>query len=135
MLFNSSSFLVFFAALTVIYYALPHRYRWGLLLVASLGFYGASSFAGLSHLVLLLAVAAVTYGSALAIEGSTSRAWKRTWLVLSAAAVLGTLFVNKYYAFFSSSLAPAVALPRVDVAVAAGLSFYTFSCVSYLVDV
>ena len=39
MLFNSLSFLASFAALTIVYYLLPHRFRWVLLAAASLGFY------------------------------------------------------------------------------------------------
>ena len=39
MLFNSGSFLAAFAVFTVIYYAAAHRFRWVLLLAASLAFY------------------------------------------------------------------------------------------------
>ena len=35
MLFNSFSFLAFFALLAGVYYALPHKFRWPLLLAAA----------------------------------------------------------------------------------------------------
>ena len=62
-------------------------------------------------------------------------------LVGSVVVVLGALFVNKYYGFFAESVDGLVGglaaplLPRLDLAAAAGLSFYSFSWVSYLADV
>ena len=41
MLFNSFAFLAFFAIVVLLYYAVPHRWRWLLLLVASYYFYSA----------------------------------------------------------------------------------------------
>ena len=39
MLFNSLTFLVFFVVVTGLYFLLPHRFRWFLLLLASCFFY------------------------------------------------------------------------------------------------
>ena len=39
MLFNSLAFLVFFPLVTLIYFLLPHRFRWAHLLLASCFFY------------------------------------------------------------------------------------------------
>ncbi len=135
MLFNSFSFLGFFAALVVVYYASPHRYRWGLLLLASL--YNYAAFRP-EYVLLLAGITAVGYLAGLAIAGRRTPAARQRWLAGSVLVVLGTLFINKYYDFFVTSLDGAtggVGLPRLDMAVAAGLSFYAFSCVSYLVDV
>lgn len=41
MLFNSFSFLVFLPTVTLLYFLLPHRFRWMLLLAASCLFYMA----------------------------------------------------------------------------------------------
>ena len=41
MLFNSLSFLVFFPLTTLIYFLLPHRWRWAHLLACSAVFYAA----------------------------------------------------------------------------------------------
>lgn len=134
MLFNSFSFLGFFAALAIVYYASPHRYRWGLLLVASL--YNYAAFRA-EYVLLLLGVTAVGYVGGQALAGA-SGGRRKAWLAGSVALVLGVLFVDKYYDFFVRSFNEAVgrpALTGLDLAVAAGLSFYTFSCVSYLVDV
>ena len=62
MLFNSFGFLAFFAILTPLYYGVAHRYRWMLLVAASLWFYGASRPA---YVVLLLGLTAIAYASGL----------------------------------------------------------------------
>ncbi len=141
MLFNSFPFLGFFFVLVIAYYGTPHRYRWVLLLIASLYNYAAFRVA---YVPLLLGVTAVGYVGAIGIERTPFAARKKLWLTASIVVVLGALFVNKYFDFFAMSVnallgqgrgdAPP-ALPRLDLVVAAGLSFYSFSCVSYLVDV
>ncbi len=131
MLFNSFSFLASFAALVVVYYALPHKHRWPLLVVASVGFY-AMFRAG--YVLLLLGVTVVAYAAALGIDASVDRHRKKAALAAGVVGALGALFVFKYFDFFAGSLDAPVVL-RLNVVVAAGLSFYTFSCVSYLADV
>jgi alginate O-acetyltransferase complex protein AlgI len=142
MLFNSFWFLAFFAVLAVVYYLIPSRYRWILLFAASLYFYATFKP---SYLLLLLGVTLVAYWAGLAIGASEDRSKKKAILTVGIVAVLTALFVFKYYGFFIRSLDALLAnfgltistplLPRVELVVAAGLSFYTFSCVSYLVDV
>ena len=142
MLLNSFSFLAFFAAIAIVYYAMPHRLRWPLLLAASLYFYGTFSP---SYVVLLLGVTLVAYGGGRAIEASSNVAARRALLVVSAVAAIGALLFFKYYDFFAASLDSALAsvglggstpfFPRLGLVLAVGLSFYTFSCISYLADV
>ncbi len=64
MLFNSFSFLVFFAALVVVYYLVPHRLRWILVEAASLYFYATFNF---NYVFLLAACTLVAYGAGWAI--------------------------------------------------------------------
>ena len=142
MLFNFFWFLAFFAGLVIVYYAMAHRYRWILLLGASLYFYAAFRA---SYLLLLVGVTLVAYLAGLAIGASANERRKREILAVGTLAVLGTLFVFKYYDFFVHSLDALLAnvgvagavplLPRMELVLAVGLSFYTFSCVSYLADV
>lgn len=140
MLFNSFAFLTFFAVIAVASYAVPHRYRWVLLVGASLYFYAAFKPV---YVALLLGVTLVAYVAGLAIEAAVDPRRRRSMLIAGVVLVLGALFVFKYYDFFAASIdgllagagRPAPLVPRLDLAVAAGLSFYTFSCVSYLADV
>jgi D-alanyl-lipoteichoic acid acyltransferase DltB (MBOAT superfamily) len=130
-LFNSLSFLAGFALLVVVHYAVAPRHRWVLLLAASLAWYATFR---VGYVFLLLGVTAVSYTAGRAIEGAPSRRARRRYLAAGVVVSLGVLFVSKYYDFFATSLAGG-GLPRFDLVVAAGLSFYTFSCVSYLADV
>ena len=142
MLLNSFSFLAFFTALAITYYAVPHRFRWPLLLAASLYFYATFSP---SYVVLLLGVTLIAYWGGRGVEASDGTRARRALLTVSAAAVVGALLAFKYYDFFVTSLDAALAsvglggstplFPRLNLVLAVGLSFYTFSCLSYLVDV
>jgi alginate O-acetyltransferase complex protein AlgI len=139
MLFNSFSFLAFFAVLVIVYYAIPHRFRWGLLLLASLFNYAAFRAV---YVLLMLGITVVGYVAAIAIEQTEERRRRKALLAGSVVIVLGALFVNKYYGFFADTVngllggsSDATVLPRLSLAAAAGLSFYSFSCVSYLADV
>jgi D-alanyl-lipoteichoic acid acyltransferase DltB (MBOAT superfamily) len=120
-LFNSLSFLASFAALTLIYYVLPHRFRWLLLTAASLGFYALFRPTGV---LLLLGVTLVAYGGGLAIGGSTARSARNAFLTASVALVLAALVWSKFSSAFFNSFATSI-----------GVSFYTLSCISYLADV
>ena len=142
MLFNSFSFLVFFAVVAVVYYAVPHRFRWPLLLAASLYFYAAFRP---SYLILLAGITLLAYAGGRAIGGAADPRRRTVVLVRSGAAVLGALVVFKYFDFLAGGLdallvhlrlaRAAPMFPRLDIVVAVGLSFYTFSCLSYLADV
>jgi alginate O-acetyltransferase complex protein AlgI len=145
MLFNSLSFLAFFGAVAVAYYGLPHRFRWPLLLVASLYFYATFSPA---YVVLLIGVTAITYAGGLALAATPDGRARKGILAGGIVRVVAALLFFKYYDFFIGSagaLLPGLevwrertlfpAFPRMDLVLAVGLSFYTFSCVSYLADV
>ncbi|HEY2587534.1 MAG TPA: hypothetical protein VGI81_17440, partial [Tepidisphaeraceae bacterium] len=91
MLFNSLSFLLFFPITTIIYFALPHRFRWIQLLACSCLFY-ASFIPG--YLFILLCVIAIDYLAGLGIERSQGRL-RRLLLALSLVANVGILAAFK----------------------------------------
>jgi len=145
MLPNSFSFLAFFAVLAFVYYAVPHRLRWPLLLLASLYFYATFDP---RYLLLLLGVTAVAYVGGVLIQDSRDPRRRRQVFWAGVVAVVGALLFFKYWNFFSDSANSVAAFlesssgyalfpafPRLDLVLAVGLSFYTFSCVSYLVDI
>lgn len=143
MLFNSFTFLGFFAVLVVTYYLLPHRFRWLLLIAASLYFYALFNT---SYVLLLLGTGLVAYLIGLAMAATQEQRKKRLWLVLGVLASLAPLFVYKYFDFFAASFdallnqafaasTPQQFSPRLGLLLPAGLSFFTFSCVSYVADV
>jgi D-alanyl-lipoteichoic acid acyltransferase DltB (MBOAT superfamily) len=141
-LFNSFSFLAFFAVLGAVYYAIPHRLRWPLLVAASLYFYAAFST---TYVLLLIGVTLIAYLAGLALGAAPDSRRRRIVLAVGVVSVLAALVIFKYYDFFAGTLNALVAnvglagavplFPRLGLVVAVGLSFYTFSCVSYLADV
>lgn len=140
MVFNSLTFLAFFAIVLVLH-GLPLPWTWKKvqLLLASYVFYAAWN----PPFVLLLILAAVVdFFLAQAIHRSTNDR-RRGWLLaLSLTVNLGLLGFFKYANFFSESAATVwswlgvdYAPPRWSIILPLGISFYTFETISYLVDV
>ena len=142
MLFNSISFLASFATFVVLYYALPLRFRWLVLLIASVGFY--TTFNPI-HVLVLLAVGGASYVAGRVLESSSDRGARKVCFAVGVAVIISPLLLFKYFDFIARSIAPLLvnlgvtradtAVPLLNVGIAAGLSFYTLSCVSYLADV
>lgn len=139
MLFNSMHFLVFFAVVVPLYFILPPKVRWVLLLAASYYFYMCWRPA---YIILILISTSVTYVCALGMSPSASAARRKLLLWVSLCVNLGLLFAFKYFNFVSDSLrlvfdrlAVPVNLPMLHVVLPVGISFYTFQAVAYTVDV
>lgn len=128
MLFNSFAFLIFFVLCFVAYFLLPHKYRWVLLLVASLYFYMSWNFV---YLFLLLGSIWLHYWLGLRISRTASPKAKKGYLVAGLLLSFGTLFLFKYYNFTAQLLH----LPTVSLLLPVGISFYTFQTVGYTIDV
>jgi alginate O-acetyltransferase complex protein AlgI len=139
MLFNTFQFLFFLLALFPTYYALPHRYRLGLLLVASYYFYMCYYP---PYGVLILVASLINYIAALAIDRSTSPLVRNTSLGLAIGLTLGMLGLYKYVDFALRTIndvSPLFGTPTDfvmwNIILPAGISFYSFQTVSYTVDV
>lgn len=141
MIFNSNAFLVFLAAVSLLYWLVRHRasHRDRLILVASLVFYGWWDW---RFLGLLMLTGGIDFACARKIAAERAPAIRRRWLWLSVVTNLGTLGFFKYAGFFVESAATAlghlglaVSLPTLQLVLPAGISFYTFQALSYTVDV
>ena len=77
------------------------------------------------------------YGCGLAIGKSESQKAKRFWLAVSVVISIGLLAVFKYADFFIDSFNAVTgqSLPLLKLALPVGISFYTFQCLSYTIDV
>jgi alginate O-acetyltransferase complex protein AlgI len=138
MLFNSLHFALFFPVVTAMFFALPPRGRWLLLLVASTYFYMV--FQPVYVLILVFTIA-VDYVAGLLIEPASGRA-RKAWLVASIAANLLVLAVFKYWNFaagevgrLSAWLGTPASMPLLEIALPIGLSFHTFQSMSYTFEV
>ena len=135
MLFSSIPFLYYFLpAVLIAYFLVPQKLKNAVLLLFSLVFYGW----GEPKLVfLMLFTIAVFYVCGLAIGQAKQHRWKKFWLTVSVVVSLGLLGVFKYADFFLSSVnaVTGLGLPLLKLALPVGISFYTFQCLSYTVDV
>jgi D-alanyl-lipoteichoic acid acyltransferase DltB (MBOAT superfamily) len=137
--FNSLSFVWFFAIVYALYRVLPHRGQNWLLLVASYYFYAAWDY---RFLALLLASTAVDYACGRALGRVERAGARRSILVASITFNLTLLGFFKYFNFFAANLEllfTAVGwhldFVTVRVLLPIGISFYTFVTMSYVIDV
>jgi len=163
MLFTSYNFILFLIAVFALYYIIPGKYQWILLLAASFVFY---SFSGWDNVAYITVTIIVTYLGAVRIgklyrqqeewlkenREKLSREEKKAFreriksrqkkcLVFCLLFDLGILAVLKYTNFVISNINSTARLFNageisfLDIALPLGISFYTFQAVGYLVDV
>ncbi len=140
MLFPTVSFAVFFGLVLIISWLLmPHRTPWKLFFVgASWFFYGC---AGWGFVPLLVSSTVGNHFLAFRIDRADGRARHR-WVVAAVALNLSALAWFKYIGFLSTSstsilndMGIGVHVPLPKVLLPAGISFFTFQAISYVVDV
>ena len=131
--FDSAFFLACFLPVLMALYALAPglRAKNVLLLITGFVFY---CFGSISGLVLLAAVSLVNFALGLGVMRARA---KRAFA--AAAVVIDLLFLGffKYLDFLMSSLMPRAGSSWTPLGLAApiGISFFTFKCISYIIDV
>jgi alginate O-acetyltransferase complex protein AlgI len=138
MLFNSLHFVVFFLVVTPLYFILPHKFRWILLLIASCYFY--MTFIPIYILILIFTII-VDYFAGILIEKSEGRE-RKLYLIVSLVANIGVLAFFKYFNFLNENLTLLMseiglhnAVPYLSIILPVGLSFHTFQAMSYTIEV
>ena len=139
MLFNSFSFAVFIIVVFLLYYLVPHKYRWGFLLAASYAFYMNLH---IGYGILLLATTVLTYTLALNLEKAKTIQAKKHCLL---GGVLPLVLVLLFYKTASPIIdrlnvlidAGRLSIHPITVRILlpAGISFYFFQSMGYLIDV
>lgn len=151
MLFNSIDFLIFFPVVVLIYFIVPKKIKYIWLLVASYYFYMGWNA---KYAILLFFSTFVTYLSGVAMASVAARGEesgademqvirrKKIIVAISFILNLGILFIFKYLDFACDLLALvfgsagiALNIPRFDILLPVGISFYTFQALSYTMDV
>ena len=139
MTFNSFEFLLFYPVVLLLYFILPRKARWPMLLVASYFFY---AFYSPELVILIFLTTLVSWVSSRLMERTESLAKRRLLLALTLVVSLGVLFFYKYFDFLSVSIFRALGLFGVqadpvllNLVLPVGLSFYTFQTLSYAIDV
>jgi alginate O-acetyltransferase complex protein AlgI len=138
MLFNTYKYFIFFAVVIGAFYAMPHRFRWMLLLAASYFYYMVWDP---RYGFLILASTAVVYVTGLLMQGRPQSV-KKLCVAASVVVNLGILAAFKYFNFINASikelfslLGASYSVPALTLVMPIGISFYTFQALSYTFDV
>lgn len=163
MALNSLAFLAFLALVLLVYYIVPKKFQWIVLLVASYGFYLTS---GVKNVVFIICTTVFTYLSGLWMQkirdkqqnyikslGDITKEKKRelkkvankkihSIQVATALVNLGVLIVIKCHGFIFDGIDKFFTLfkwdvsdPLMNLIVPLGLSYYTFNSIGYLIDI
>lgn len=139
MLFNTFEFLLFFLIVFVLFFSLPQKRRWIVLLASSYFFYG---YWKPSYLILIASSTISDYFISNAIYKLKNLKTKKNLLFLSISLNLSLLFLFKYFDFLADSfneLSNVVGsdykLKLLNLILPVGISFYTFQTMSYTIDV
>lgn len=136
MVFSSIFFIFSFLPVTIVaYYLAPKRVRNGILLLASLFFYAWGE-----PVYLFLMLYSILFNYVMGIDiARKQRRGKRAGVSLFFGVVVNLLILGffKYYGFLAENIEAlsGMILPKLELSLPIGLSFYTFQSLSYLVDV
>lgn len=140
MLFNSVSFAVFLPIIFIIYWIVPKKWQWFVILISSYYFYMCWEP---QYVILIFVITAISYLMAWLIYKSSENLISKIYLFVGIAICLGILFVYKYYNFFVENLvgfSTIFGMSKPDffishLVIPVGISFYTFQAMSYMLDV
>lgn len=127
MTYMSIAFYIFVLAALLLYYVLPLKHRWLVLLGGSIFFYWRALDTGTGMVVLLVTIA-LAYGAGLLLQKRKNR------IILAAAVVL---MILPWFCVKNGNYVLEVLLHKDAVSwiVPLGISFYTLQIISYLADI
>ena len=128
MLFNSLSFLIFFPVTVILYYVIPHRYRYLWLLFCSYFFYACQDQ---SAVVLLMVSTVITFAAGRLTYNAGTQKLKK--LCVAAGFILN-LFILMYFKYSGFLMSVFGEGERPNLMLPAGISFYTFQSLTYIAD-
>lgn len=135
MVFSSVLFVMFIIAVFLIYWGIPHKFRYPFILLANFVFYASFGTRSLSILICII-LAAYLIGIALEKES------KKSGVVLCFIALTLPLLIFKYLEFglrilgkVLSKFSLSFSQSTLKLIVPVGISFFTFEAISYVADV
>ena len=139
MVFNSIEFVIFLPVVVLLFYLLPHKWRWLMLLAASCVFY---MWFVPKYILILLVTIVIDYAAGLLMERHVDRPQlKKTFLIISIVSTLMVLMIFKYLGFITENLDRLCASLGMEthlvthIILPIGLSFHTFQSMSYVIEV
>ena len=135
MLFSSIPFLFYFLpTVLILYFLVPKELKNAVLLVFSLVFY---AWGEPVYVFLMIGTILLFFFCGIAIGKSSTQRMKKLWLTVSVVVSLALLAVFKYADFLVGNVNSLLGtnIPLLKLALPIGISFYTFQCLSYTIDV
>lgn len=143
---TSFYFLCFLTAVILLYYLIPQRFQWIILLLGSIAYYLLSGNGVLIAYPLISSI--IIWGFACLISKRKSEGYQPKILILSGVIIsLLPLFILKYINFLINTInglavmpscfggEPIFCIPNTRWLLPLGISFYTFTMLGYLIDV
>jgi alginate O-acetyltransferase complex protein AlgI len=147
MIFTSILFLAFFIIVVLLYYVLPGRFQWFILLLSGLFFY---MYNNPFYVLVPISIILITWYAGLKMEksGSPEKAWP--FYLSAIIANVGLLVFFKYTNFFTSSAFDFLNITRhkifhaestlhdpflINVIAPLGISYITFQAIGYLIEI
>lgn len=142
MTFTTLQFFGFLPIVISLYFIIPQRLRWVVLLVSSYFFYLACLGSNFIYSAVLILATIISYFTAILIYKTGSSKGKKTILLCSSVIFIGMLIIFKYLNFLNENinsifvfLKISLNLPVLKIVIPLGISFFTFQILSYLIDV
>ena len=148
MSFNSFYFVFFLISVLLLYYIMPKKHRWIVLLCAGYGFYYVS---GIKNFIFILATTITTYITGKMLhktreqlpdsdKETKARVKKKNRIILAISIIFNfsILLFLKYFNFFGDTvnfITGRDSVPYLNLLLPLGISFYTFQSVGYMIDV
>lgn len=131
MILSSVTYLVFVGVCLVCHDLLPRKYRNFWLLLASAGFF---LYAMPAQLPVMLLLCLAVYGIGYALDAAQEKA-RKLWLMAGICLSVGFLVFYKYLGFLADLLDLPADSGVFTLVVPMGISYVTFQCVAYLVEI
>ena len=139
MSFISAGFFMAMALTACLYYLIPKKYQWELLLFVSFGFYATY---GIRYMGYILFTIITSYCITRLMAAQKEKLMRRRWLIFGLVSNFGILVFLKYVNFTILNLTSlfsvfhqAFPLGKLSIVMPLGISFYTFQTMSYVIDV
>ncbi|MDP9040521.1 MAG: MBOAT family protein, partial [Bacteroidota bacterium] len=147
MIFTSIVFILFFFVVALLYYLLPGRFQWALLLVSGIYFY---MYSNPVYILVPLLIILVTWFAGMQMEKSGSSRRTFQFYLFAIIVNVGLLVFFKYTNFFTSSAFDLINFTRnrvfhsgvvlnntllIDVIAPLGISYITFQAIGYLIEI
>lgn len=138
MSYSSINFMIFLLITLLLFYVVPKKIQWIILLLASIFFYCFSNY--LLGIYLFITVF-TTWGAALLIHNfnfgnMVTKRSKKSVLVFSIAVILNFLIIAAFkISGISLIILSGIGIDLTSLILPIGLSFYTFQTIGYLTDV